>query len=108
MSDQRLSLARAILGRQDEVLRQQEAIWRLREQMLALGPPPAPHYRGRADEAFIGEIARLYAWHLAMGERPNVAISRALGVPLRTVGSWIYRARKSGVLPEATQGRGRA
>lgn len=58
----------------------------------------------KIDDAFLSDIARQYAEHVAAGAMPAPAIATAEGVPVRTAQRWVYVARKRGIIPPSTQG----
>ncbi len=59
---------------------------------------------GLTDE-FLQEVARAYRAATARGERPNVAISKQTGYPLKSVQRWVFTARQRGVMPPGRKGR---
>jgi hypothetical protein len=66
-----------------------------------LSAPPA---HGLTDE-FLQQVARAYTAAMMRGERPNVAIARQLGYPLKTVQRWVYTARQRGIMPRGNKGK---
>ncbi|WP_406444585.1 helix-turn-helix domain-containing protein [Streptomyces sp. NBC_01613] len=56
----------------------------------------------RIDDAFLTEIARQYAEHVAARRMPAPAIAETETAPVRTVHRWIYEARKRGLLSPGT------
>lgn len=57
-------------------------------------------------DQFFADLARAYAAAVALGRPPATAIAEATGFERRTVESWIYKARKKGIMPSAPK-RGR-
>ena len=67
--------------------------------------PTVPAPAGRLDRPFLEDVAAYYHWCLATGRRPAPTLAERTGHSARTVHSWIYQARKRGVLPPARQGK---
>jgi len=63
-------------------------------------PPPAD---GMTDE-WLRHLAAAYAAAVRRGEPPAKALAEQAGVPVRTVHSWVYRARKSGHMAPSKRG----
>jgi hypothetical protein len=53
---------------------------------------------------FLRDVARACAAAVGRGERPNVAISKQVGYPLKTVQRWVFTARQRGIMPPAPRG----
>lgn len=60
---------------------------------------------GLTDE-FLSDVGRAYRLAVRRGQSPALAIADQAGVPQRTAQSWIYKARKRGLMPPAPH-RGR-
>lgn len=54
---------------------------------------------------FLELVARAYRAAMLRGERPNVAISKQLNYPLKTVQRWVYTARQRGIMGPGSKGR---
>jgi hypothetical protein len=55
---------------------------------------------------FLAQVGAAYAFKLANGERhPAKAIASDLKINVRTVQTWIYNARKRGIMPKGTRGK---
>lgn len=95
-----------------------------RAQYADSGVPQAPMMarRGRRDSAgeaeakvelappedgltdlFLSDLARAYEQAVRLRRPPASAIAEATGYPRRTVESWIYKARKRGIMPPASR-----
>jgi hypothetical protein len=57
-------------------------------------------------DAFLGDVARAYRASVARRMPPAKTLAALAGVDRRTVESWVYKARKRGIMPPATK-RGR-
>jgi len=59
-------------------------------------------------DRFLGEVAAAYRAAVARGERPNKALAAQVGFPAAarqsTVESWVYLARKKGLLSQTRKG----
>jgi hypothetical protein len=79
--------------------------WRdVRSADLDFRLPSSGPTNGLTDE-FLQDIARAYAAAVARGERPNVAMARQTGYPLKSVQRWVYTARQRGIMPRGSRGR---
>jgi hypothetical protein len=66
--------------------------------------PVRPPENGLTDE-FLRTVADNYAWAALRHERPAVVIEAQCGCPIRTVRSWIMKARDRGILAPTTRGK---
>lgn len=79
--------------------------WRdVRSADLDFRLPSSGPADGLTDE-FLQDVARAYAAAVARGERPNVAMARQTGYPLKSVQRWVYTARQRGIMPRGSKGR---
>lgn len=76
---------------------------KVREEPSQPDPVKAPK-NGLTDE-FLRSVADNYAWAVKTRERPAVVIAEQTGYLVRTVRSWIMKARDRGFLAPTTQGR---
>lgn len=72
----------------------------------ALSTPPG----GRYSDDWFRHLAKSYnwawrQWRTGQGPAPSDALAKQAGVSVRTVHSWVYRARREGYLPKAQQGQ---
>jgi hypothetical protein len=93
--DNRPRVERVERGWQDARDSKEEAEFR-----LPLGAPP----NGLTDQ-FLRDVAKAYAAAVARRERPNVALARQTGAPVKTVQRWVYTARQRGIMPRGSRGR---
>jgi hypothetical protein len=70
------------------------------EFRLPSGSPP----NGLTD-VFLQDVAKAYAAAVARRERPNVALAKQTGAPVKTVQRWVYTARQRGFMPRGSRGR---
>jgi len=66
-------------------------------------PVKAPE-NGLTDE-FLRTVADNYAWAVRCRQRPAPMIAEQSGTPVRTVRSWIMKARARGILAPTTRGK---
>ena len=72
-------------------------------------PAIATTQNGRYTPEWFERLAASYAfavanWRSGGGQPPAKELAEQAGVPINTVRSWIYRARRAGYLPEGRQG----
>lgn len=68
-------------------------------------PPPLVKPPGPLTDEFLQAVARSYNAVVRKGEHPAPVLAAEAGVSPRTVQSWIYTARKRGILPPGLPGR---
>lgn len=67
-------------------------------------PPLTAPREGLTDE-WLRHLAAAYTAALRRGEPPAKALAEQAGVPVRTVHSWVYRARKRGFMAPGKTGK---
>lgn len=67
--------------------------------------PPLNAPEGGITDEWLRHLAASYAAAVRRGEPPAKALAEQAGVPVRTVHSWVYRARKRGYMAPANRGR---
>jgi hypothetical protein len=95
LDDDRSRVERVERGWQDARDSKEEAEFR-----LPFGGPP----NGLTEE-FLQDVAKAYAAAVARRERPNVALARQTGSPVKSVQRWVYTARQRGIMPRGSRGR---
>ena len=66
--------------------------------------PPGGPPNGLTDD-FLQDVAKAYAAAVARRERPNVALAKQTGAPVKSVQRWVYTARQRGIMPRGSRGR---
>jgi hypothetical protein len=75
---------------------------RMLEDVPPTAPLRAPEY-GLTDD-FLREVADAYASAVARHEHPAKTLARQTGFDARTVHSWVYKARKRGIMQPTKRG----
>lgn len=73
------------------------------EERSAPDPVMAPG--GGLTDEFLRSVADNYAWAISLRQRPAPMIADQAGCSVRTVHSWIRKARERGVLAPTTRGK---